>query len=246
MLDIYKFHTSPDQLYGFEGIWARSPMTAVHKLLVDPDNKQALELVLSTDESIIRYVRSTGKVFPEGLSHIRGAASLVEYARITDKRLPKDMEQQLLVTATQYVLIDYAKHVIQGPWKELESKLAAGIQYFQNMYVYVVLDGEWSKFDNGQFKTRWVGFVTSALDDIIETINEESYAPDSREVSLDYQIRDGVIRIGNNRIELDGVSNIKCYAGDEIYCEIDLAGLSPMLLQVKLNQYVDEILLNDE
>jgi hypothetical protein len=63
MLDIYKFHTSPNQ---FEGIWAKSPMTAVYKLLVDPDNKQALELVLSADASIIKYVRGTGKVFPEG------------------------------------------------------------------------------------------------------------------------------------------------------------------------------------
>lgn len=246
MLDLYKFHTSPNQLDGFEDIWANSPMTAVYKLLADPGNKQALELVLSTDASIIKYVHGTGKVFPEGLSHIRRAEAKVEYARITSKRLPKDIEEGLLHTATYQVLIDYAKNVIQGPWNKLESDLATGSKYFQNMYVYGVLGGDWSKFDDGQFKTGWIGFVTSALDDIIEAINEDSYAPDSRELSLDYRIRDGVIRIGNNRIELDGVSNIKCYAGNEIYTEVDLAGLSPMLLQVKLNQYVDEILLNDE
>lgn len=182
MLNVYNYHVRPVELYDYENHWKADPMLAVEVLQRYPDRKDVLALVLSSTRAILQYVRSTSKPFPEGLRVLlsqegRGTTSaLLDYAGWVGVRVP-EIEKRLLSSGTVGEISAYIDRVINGVWKEAESKIGKE-SYYSREYVRMYLKGDWSKFDEGQYKEDdgWISFVQGLLDDGVRSYDENAEA----------------------------------------------------------------------
>jgi hypothetical protein len=241
MLDLYKYHTAPDTLHEFESRWKLSPRAAVSKLVVDPNNEQALALVLSENIAILEYVRRTKKPFPAGLKAMGDKVSdLVSYAFALKQRVPQ-VEQVLLRGDNLNDLTYYVRHIIKGPWKEAESVIAKD-DYYAREYVNEVLGGDWSKFDNGQYNTsaKWQDLIEDIINTIVMDVNDNGWAMEEEdednepwdEIKLTFVrtnadkttlkvMRDG--RLTGKIVKADGEHVAKCYNADgKLITTVDL------------------------
>lgn len=182
MLNVYNYHVHPVELYDYENHWKADPMLAVEVLQRYPDRKDVLALVLSSPRAIIKYVQDTRKPFPKGLGKllqqegVGTTSSLIDYAVWVESRVP-EIEKRLLSLGNIEEIFAYISRVIKGVWKEAESTIGKE-SYYRREYVRVYLNGDWSKFDKGQYKedNDWISFVQGLLDDGVTSYDENAEA----------------------------------------------------------------------
>jgi hypothetical protein len=182
MLNVYNYHVHPVELYDYENHWKADPMKAVEVLQQYPDRKDVLALVLSSPRAIIRHVQDTHKPFPEGLRVLLSqegmgtTTRLLDYATWVGVRVP-EIEKRLLISGNVGEISAYIDRVIKGVWKEAESKIGKE-SYYRREYVRMYLKGDWSKFDEGQYKEDdgWIRFVQELLDDGVRSYDENAEA----------------------------------------------------------------------
>lgn len=182
MLNVYNYHVHPVELYDYENHWKADPMLAVEVLQRYPDRKDVLALVLSSPRAIIKHVQDTRKPFPEGLrvllqqEGVGATSTLIDYAVWVESRVP-EIEKRILSLGHIEEIFAYISRVIKGVWKEAESTIGKE-SYYRREYVRLYLNGDWSKFDEGQYKedNDWIGFVQGLLDDGVTSYDENAEA----------------------------------------------------------------------
>lgn len=190
MLNVYEYHDAPESLHNYENSWKYQPNMAPGFLAKYPDRKDVEKVVLSSAATILKYVSITKKPYPAGLQVLMASKyadlSLLAYAQSIGQRVP-EIERVLL--SSEYKLTDYAKTVIKGPWKEAESVIAKDSGE-RRVYVNTVLDGDWSKFDKGQFDSDsgWQELMTRIIEYIVTDINDNAWADeDANDHDEDYE-----------------------------------------------------------
>lgn len=178
MLNVYKYHVSPEKLIEYENHWKADPMAAVDVLVRHPERVEVKAVVLQDPKAIVQYVREVGKSFPEGLSVILSKdeyaykSSIIPYAMALGKRDSK-IEAWLLRDGDPHTIMTYVHEVVKGVWKEAEAIIARS-GFHRREYVRMYLKGDWSKFDKGQIldNSDWKTYVQGLIDSGVEGYNE--------------------------------------------------------------------------
>jgi hypothetical protein len=174
MLDLYKFHTAPDTLHEFENRWKASPEAAVTKLVIDPNNKEALALVLQSAKAILDYVRKTKKPFPAGLKALgNNLYNIIVYATALGQRVPQ-VEQILLSSNNVSDILNYIDGLL-GHTRDLNEPLIVKAEQLLlqgtnlnalNFYIKRIIKGPWkeaeSKLATNDYAAR--EYVNAMLD----------------------------------------------------------------------------------
>ncbi len=98
-------------------------------------------------------------------------------------------------------------------------------------------------FSKEQFTSDITSFIVDAINDVVESINEiNEFQGRVDDLELNCKISGKLITMGSDHIELEGFNTIHCYHGPDLYQTIDLTGISLVLLQVKISNYIRVIL----